>query len=69
MGCSSLSVSGLSGKFVARLEATSTDLPYRYKWVNIKTRKIVYNPPTNPAVRNPSATTPDVQMKGKSMLK
>jgi hypothetical protein len=30
-------------------------LNYRYKWTVVKTRKLVYNPPTTKAIRNPSS--------------
>jgi len=44
-------------------------LRYRYKWTVVKTRKLVYNPPTTKAVRNPSSPRPDVRIEGKEFLK
>ncbi|KAH0127918.1 hypothetical protein KCU67_g17256, partial [Aureobasidium melanogenum] len=36
----------------------------RYKWTVVKTRKLVYNPPTTKAVRNPSSPRTEVHTEG-----
>ncbi|TIA59391.1 hypothetical protein D6C76_10458 [Aureobasidium pullulans] len=41
----------------------------RYKWTVVKTRKLVYNPPTTKAVRNPSSPRAEVKIDGKEYLK
>jgi ubiquinol-cytochrome c reductase cytochrome c1 subunit len=44
-------------------------LNYRYKWTVVKTRKLVYNPPTTKAIRNPSSPRTEVHTNGQGFLK
>ncbi|KAI4715462.1 hypothetical protein E4T48_08343 [Aureobasidium sp. EXF-10727] len=41
----------------------------RYKWTVVKTRKLVYNPPTTKAIRNPSSPRTEVHTEGQGFLK